>query len=58
MWTRLIVVIILQYVLVPNHYVAHLELIECYISVIAHKRKGDNLLKTLDIIKYPKFVLG
>ena len=33
MLTRLIVVIIFQYIQILNHYVVYLKLIECYISI-------------------------
>lgn len=34
MLTRLIVVIVLQYIQISNHDVEHLKLIQCYLSVI------------------------
>ena len=33
--TNLIVVIILQYIIIPNHHIVHLKLIHCYMSIIS-----------------------
>ena len=37
MLTKLTVVIILQYMQTPNHYVVHLKLIQCYVNYINTK---------------------
>lgn len=33
MLTKLTVVVISQYIPIPNHYVVHLKLIQCYMSM-------------------------
>ena len=37
MLTRFVVVIILQYIHISNHYVVHLKLIQRYMSIVSHK---------------------
>lgn len=39
MTARLIVVIILQYIQILNHYIVYLKLIQCYVSYISKFKK-------------------
>ena len=41
MLTKLTVVIIWQYIHLPNHYVVHLGLIQCYLSLISQENGGE-----------------
>ena len=44
--TRVTVVVILQYIHISNHYVVHLKLIYCYMSIMSQYQIKSNLWYT------------
>ena len=53
MLTRFTVVIISQYMQISHHYVV-MKLIQCYMSIIAQSKKGENITKMTKVAPVPK----
>lgn len=53
MLTRFIVVITSQYMQISHHYVV-MKLIQCYMSIIAQSKKGEDITKMTEITPAPK----
>ena len=56
MLTRLIVVIILQYIQILNHYIVHLKVTQYYMSVISQFKKREKNISNKILEKYTNCV--